>query len=442
MEPVTGFDYFAVEFDKAAKPVAQDNAQFTALEQFLQSKRPSDLIVISHGWNNDIQEAQDLYHELLSNMRKLLDQGLFPALAGRTFAVLGVLWPSKKFAEKDLIPSGAAGLTNPVAVAAVREQLQGLKGAFDAKDGDAKLTELQGLLPRLEDSTKAQRQFIEICRTLVKTRSGDTEAQSNSFFDSQDALDVFQRLQLPTSYLSADPVQTELGGAQGLGDSEASAAGLSDFFSGVVSGARNALNYTTYYQMKERAGLIGSEGVNPWLQKIRAQYPELRIHVIGHSFGGRVVTASVAGKDDNSVVKVNSMALLQAAFSHHAFSSDWDGHGGKGFYLRVVQKQAVSGPTVITCTVNDKAVGIAYPLASLLAGQDAAGLGDKDSRFGGLGRNGAQKSNAIELVLQQGVHSWPLQAGKMHNFTADTCIQSHGDVRNETVAGLVLAAWG
>src|SRR3569833_153132 len=247
MEPVTGFDYFAVEFDKAAKPVAQDNAQFTALEQFLQSKRPSDLIVISHGWNNDIQEAQDLYHELLSNMRKLLDQGLFPALAGRTFAVLGVLWPSKKFAEKDLIPSGADGLTNPVAVAAVREQLQGLKGAFDAKDGDAKLTELQGLLPRLEDSTKAQRQFIEICRTLVKTRSGDTEAQSNSFFDSQDALDVFQRLQLPTSYLSADPVQTELGGAQGLGDSEARAAGLSDFFSGVVSGARNALNYTTYY---------------------------------------------------------------------------------------------------------------------------------------------------------------------------------------------------
>jgi hypothetical protein len=160
--------------------------------------------------------------------------------------------------------------------------------------------------------------------------------------------------------------------------------------------------------------------------------------VIGHSFGGRVVTASVAGKDDNSVVTVNSMSLLQSAFSHHAFSSDWDGHGSKGFYLRVVQKQAVSGPTVITCTVNDKAVGIAYPIASLLAGQDASGLGDKDSRFGGLGRNGAQKSGATELVLQKGAHSYSLQAGKMHNFTADTCIESHGDVRNETVAGLVL----
>jgi hypothetical protein len=35
-------------------------------------------------------------------------------------------------------------------------------------------------------------------------------------------------------------------------------------------------------------------------------------------------------------------------------------------------------------------VGLAYPIASSITGDDAAGLGDKDSRFGGLCRNGAQ----------------------------------------------------
>src|SRR5262249_46321747 len=147
------------------------------------------------------------------------------------------------------------------------------------------------------------------------------------------------------------------------------AAGLGDFFSGVVSSARNVLNYTTYYQMKERAGLVGSKGVNPLLRDIQKNHPKLRIHVVGHSFGGRLVAAIVAGEDVSKLLNVSSMSLLQAAFSHHAFSSDFDGKGSHGFFLRVIQNKAISGPVAITHTDNDKAVGVAYPLASLLAGQ-------------------------------------------------------------------------
>jgi hypothetical protein len=440
MEPVTGFEYFPVEFDKFAHPSAANDGQQQALDSRLQSGKITDLLVMSHGWNNDMLEAESLYHELLSNMRKLLDQGRVPQLAGRTFAVLGVLWPSKKFADKDLIPSGAAGIVNTVAVDAVRDQLKALRGAFDADDADEKLTQLQGLLPKLDDSSKSRRQFVETCRSLVIVRSEDQEAQSTSFFETADALDVFERLQQPTSFISNDAPATELGGAQGIAESQGEAAGLADFFSGPISAARNVLNYTTYYQMKERAGLVGSQGVNPWLRTVREKYPELRIHVIGHSFGCRLVTATIAGKDEHSVVKVNSMSLLQAAFSHHAFSANWNGKGGQGFYLRVVQQSAVSGPVVITCTVNDKAVGVAYPIASLLAGQDAAGLGDKDSAYGGLGRNGAQKSQALEMVMAKGGGPYSLQKGKLHNFLADACIENHGDVRNESVAALVLAA--
>ena len=93
------------------------------------------------------------------------------------------------------------------------------------------------------------------------------------------------------------------------------------------------------------------------------------------------------------------MSLLQAAFSHYGFSQKWD-DANDGAFRRVVTGHAVAGPTIITCTDNDKAVGLAYPIASLLAGQDAAGIGDKNDKYGGIGRNGAQKTpEARDLSL-------------------------------------------
>ena len=52
-------------------------------------------------------EARRLYQFLLANMRVRLD-AIRPAGSGRSFAVLGILWPSKKFADAALIP-GAEG---------------------------------------------------------------------------------------------------------------------------------------------------------------------------------------------------------------------------------------------------------------------------------------------------------------------------------------------
>ena len=48
--------------------------------------------------------------------------------------------------------------------------------------------------------------------------------------------------------------------------------------------------------MKERAGKVGRGGVNPLLREIRAAAPDLRVHLVGHSFGGRLVTAAAMGR--------------------------------------------------------------------------------------------------------------------------------------------------
>jgi len=227
------------------------------------------------------------------------------------------------------------------------------------------------------------------------------------------------------------------GGAAAIDDAGGS-AGLGSFFSGIGSGVSNLLNLTTYYQMKERAGLVGVVGVNPLVAGLKKKYPTLRLHLVGHSFGARLVTAVAAGADQASLLKVNSLSLLQAAYSHYGLAQKWDGEHD-GAFRRVVTQGAITGPTIITCSRNDTAVGLAYPLASLVAGQVAADLGDEHDKYGGLGRNGAQKTpEAITATLLDVGGAYHLVPGKIHNLHADTFISNHGDVTNKAVAYAVL----
>jgi pimeloyl-ACP methyl ester carboxylesterase len=231
------------------------------------------------------------------------------------------------------------------------------------------------------------------------------------------------------------PVDEDSGGAAGLGD----------VFGGVISGVRNALNLVTYYQMKARAGQVGTQGLNPVLRGIAAQFPALRLHLVGHSFGGRLVTAATAGADAATLCPVASLSLLQAAFSHYGFAENWEGKKGgqDGFFRRVMASKAVRGPVIATCTANDKAVGLAYPLASMLAQQVGAELGDKNDKYGGMGRNGAQKTpEAVdaELLASDAGRSYDFSAGHIHNLQAGNLITGHGDVRNAAVAYAVLSA--
>ncbi|MGC3976143.1 MAG: hypothetical protein QM771_17410 [Nitrospira sp.] len=159
MEQLSGFPYFPVEFTKDA--AVHDQADVTALQEFVQRDGTTDLIVFSHGWNNNMEEAKALYVTFLGNFRSVVDAGTLPNLADRKWAVLGLLWPSKKFEEKELIPSGAAGAGSVVGMAAMKAKLEGLKGLFDAPQADRTLDELQRLLPKLEDSTSAQKEFVE-----------------------------------------------------------------------------------------------------------------------------------------------------------------------------------------------------------------------------------------------------------------------------------------
>ena len=178
------------------------------------------------------------------------------------------------------------------------------------------------------------------------------------------------------------------------------------------------------------------------LREIREIDPNLRVHLVGHSFGGRLVTAAAMGSGGSEPVSPASLTLLQATFSHNGFVEKFD-RERDGFFREVVTARKIAGPIVITCTSNDRAVGIAYPIASRFARQDAADLGDEDDIFGGIGRNGAlgrftPEAIAGELLDAEGTYNFT--AGKLYNLKADRWISHHSDVTGPAVANVLLSA--
>jgi hypothetical protein len=433
MASVAGFNHFELQFDQAGGIV--DAAALQQAVAGIAAGDTTDLLVLSHGWNNDMAEARALYQGLLGRLREVIDGGQVP-LGSRRFAVLAVLWPSKKFADEALIPSGAAAAGSPVTATVVSRQLDALHGVFDNPAADALLAQAKTLLPKLETSPAARAQFADLVRSLPGTTAGSRDDASDRFFKVAGD-ELMQRLSKPASLA---PPRKAAGGALRLPGSAGAAAGLGDFFTGVFSAARNLLNYTTYYQMKERAGLIGRTGVHQAIGRIRSASPQLRIHLIGHSFGGRLVTAVALGPEGQPAPSFATMTLLQAAFSHHGFAHKFDG-SHDGFFRAVVSGRRIAGPVLITCTENDKAVGIAYPLASLIANQTASAIGDANDPFGGIGRNGAQHTpEASDGTLGAVGSPYAFNGGKLYNLNADAVISGHSDICKAEVAYAVLTA--
>ena len=141
---LNNFRYQELEFAKDGSVV--DPEQAAAVAGLAASV--TDLIVMSHGWNNNIDEARDLYRALTASMNTVLPSAPI-RLGGRSIGILGVLWPSKRFTDAELIPGGAAGLvTDPT----LPDDLRAMGDAFAADDAEAKLNRAAELADQLDVS--------------------------------------------------------------------------------------------------------------------------------------------------------------------------------------------------------------------------------------------------------------------------------------------------
>jgi pimeloyl-ACP methyl ester carboxylesterase len=190
--------------------------------------------------------------------------------------------------------------------------------------------------------------------------------------------------------------------------------------------------------MKDRAGIVGRQGVASALDQIQSAFPGIRIHLAGHSFGCRVVASAASA----TAKPVACMTLFQAAFSHNSFSPDYDSTHQPGGFRDIVDGRKCEGPMLITHSVNDEALGLCYPLASRIFGQNSSSFGDANDVYGALGRNGARHTPEASDgdLLAEGVR-YSFAPGRIFNLRADRFIQAHADiVKPETAWALIAAA--
>lgn len=432
------FERFEIEFTKDGR--IHDEAQVAPLLDA--APRLTDVFVLSHGWNNDKAQAAALYDTLTANLAGVLDIGVVDGLDGRRFGIARLYWPSKRFADDDLIPGGGAASAHAENDEALIRLLEAMKrdplllgGTDTSAVRSSAIDAAKELVPRLESDPAARREFVLHLRAVLDPAAAHPDDGSEEFF-TLDPEAIFRGLEGAVVAPAATGGQ---GGATSV-DASGGAAGLGDLMSGFRAAARRVANYTTYYEMKQRAGMVGATGVAPLLRRLRERAPGLRLHLAGHSFGGRLVTAAAHGLPAGTPAV--TMTLLQAAYSHNGLASRYDGvHDGA--FREVLSQARISGPVLITHTKNDRAVGIAYPLASRISRQQAAALGDRDDPYGGMGRNGAQRTAEAE-GRDDALHAvgapYSLQPGFVYNLNADDFIRDHGDVAGHAVAHALLSA--
>src|SRR3954451_23976797 len=86
MNDIAGIPYVEAEFDNNGN----------AKNQVTLPAGVTDLIVMSHGWNNDSAAGRALYQAFFTKFVAVAQANDLP---GRKFAIVGVIWPSKKFDE-------------------------------------------------------------------------------------------------------------------------------------------------------------------------------------------------------------------------------------------------------------------------------------------------------------------------------------------------------
>jgi hypothetical protein len=428
-------DHWEVSFDERGTPAKGD---VDTLLRELPGKDLTDLFLFSHGWNNDRGQARRLYQRYFEQLPGLLAQGDAQEVRAGS---LGVVWPSKRWADEpeptgELAGGGAAGLGDAAPVPAAPPPdpalVQDLKDVFRGDDQRRALDELARLLAERPEDPAALARFQALMAELATEPDAEPagEDQGEQSLVTDDPEEVFGRF--------ADAVpQTGEGGAAGLGDT----------FGRLWGGAKEALRQLTYFEMKKRAGVVGKEGLGPLLGRIHQADPDVRIHLIGHSFGARLISFALAGLPAGDS-PVKSLYLLQGAFSHFAFADALPFDRSRGGALKGMAAR-VDGPLVVSFSIHDTAVGKLYPLASLSSRDDAAGLEDRLFRWGGMGHDGAQAVDADVAALAPVGSSYPFQPGKFVNLDGNAIVNrggpptgAHSDIFHPELVWAGLAAAG
>ena len=420
MTDISGLPYYEVDFNADGSLNTANGGGDGRLPAAVAAGGIADIFVLSHGWNNGVNSARDLYVAMF---------GLLAAQLGvhlTSSAAVGVIWPSLLFPDDDPATAPAVPSTGAQLASALTPSFPGQQ---------QQLNTMGQLLDQQPQDPAKLIQFHQLAKGLVTTKPQGVEDTGESALLTADTATAFGHAAAMAPHTTSS--------AQGIGNP----------FTGLWNGAREVLRTLSYYEMKNRAGVVGQNGLGPLLAGLRGPDGPPRIHLMGHSFGARLVAYTLAGlpaDQTGSASPVKSLTLIQGAFSHFTFASSliFDPTRAGGL---AGDDSRVDGPLLATFSAADRAVGWWYPAASMLAGQDSESATDLVYRWGGMGHDGYQQApvpTPVPLATQGTPYRF--KPGNFYSLDANAVIcanqspfsGAHSDIQHPEVLWAVVAAAG
>jgi hypothetical protein len=441
--PGTGFEYHLVCVDgtgaeRTDDPDGIDGRLIPRVEQSLAAEPYTDVFLMSHGWMGDVPAAVRQYDRWIAAMAACADdlERARQVRPGFRPLLVGLHWPSLPFGDEELGGGPDVSFATPGA---------GLPDAAALVDAYA---------DRIAD-TPAARAALE---TIFASAAADTAplelppevADAYRVLDREAGLGAGGPANAPGS--DREPFDPDAAYEEVLDEESELSFGIGGSLLGPVVGI---LRNLSFFKMKDRGRTIGETSFHTLLaglQRVaRESGRDVRFHLMGHSFGCVVVSATLAGPPEGPTAEpAHSAFLAQGAVSFWSYCSDIPhAKGSPGYFRRVIDGKRVSGALVTTQSEHDTAVCRLYPAASF-AGRDVVFAPGELPKYGALGAFGAQGNgvDAVALEMLASDQPYEFERGKVYNLDGSRYIAemeslgagAHNDIAHPEVAHAMWSA--
>ena len=435
-------------------PVDKDGvgtAPVTADAAVIAARSATDVFLMSHGWNNDSVDARERYLGWIGNL-------LAVRPAGRDFrpVFVGIFWPSMVAPSADgELPVFAGGAPGSASADVIVDELADRLGRADAGwlvdalsrpvlDGADAVRAAGLLLPLFAgadhgagrgDGELPDAQLAESVDDVVAEWFAAQRTDSRPTEDDDEELTgrpATPELDVAAAAEPVEPAETP---------TETPAPADDPLAAGIFEALNPAwlARLASVLVMKDRSGRIGAGAVSDLLDELLGVHDRSgrpRIHLLGHSFGCKVMlSALVTG---TSTEPVDSILLLQPALNARAFAAD-AGNGKPGGYRPALQRSRSA--IVATYSSHDMPLTKVFHLAarrrSDLGEVVIAAGGSKYAALGGFGPQRVDDIASITGVVQP-PHRYPTAgAGRILAVDASEVIGGHGDVVSPATAWML-----
>jgi len=419
------FPYYLIPFDKQGRCEGPE----TRRHLLDNAQQHSDIFLFSHGWNNDWKYATDRYEDFIHGFMKMRREHTLPVPSEYAPLLVGIFWPSLILVkDSEQAPKFAGDTIDDFSVAEERQTIREIAETLpdNVVERFYSLTQKDHL-----DATEAKELAVILQR---KFRSSTEDPTKQNAPDPEEIVRIWQEMNTTKEETKKETLDFADFGTPGPGGATATTPQAASFFGDLVKSVlpRDAIRTATAWKMKDRAGTIGATGVSSLLLELLRR-TSARIHLIGHSYGGKVVLSALCAPQDLPR-PVTSVLLLQPAVNHLCFANKVPGTNRPGGYAATLSR--VERPIFSTFSANDMPLTKTFHLG-LRREEDfgevrIAADGEPPSRYAALGGFGPREAGQrlIDIQLPPNVYTFADPAVRIYGLRGNNTISGHGDISN------------